>query len=187
MTPAAKNRLFSRRARQSHMFLLSPRMHVITLDQGLAAAGVILALFSLAFAAFMVSQYDRHPGFEGGEDSRFLPRPSLALPASAQARVKLFRRSAIDFNPAGSIIPFKPGHKMRWPKTNQNNFITHQPGTGFELSFVHNNMALVKHRRGFYAARVGTVLPDAGSVLSIERRGRNWILVTEKAVIAGSK
>lgn len=168
------------------MFSLSPRMHVITIDQGLAAAGVILALFSLAFAAFMVSQYDRYPGTEGGEDSRFLPRRSLAM-ASAQARVKLFRRSAIDFNATGSIIPFKPGHKMRWPKTSQDNFIKHQPGTGFELSFVHNNMALVKHRRGFYAARVGTVLPDAGSVLSIERRGRNWILVTEKAVIAGSK
>ena len=52
-------------------------MRAITIDQGLAAAGVILALLSLAFAAFMVSQYDRRTSFEGTEVFRFLPRPSL--------------------------------------------------------------------------------------------------------------
>ena len=66
----------------------------------------------------------------------------------------------------------------------QNRFITRQPGAGYVLSFVYNNMALVKHSHGFYAAKVGTVLPDVGNVLSIKRRGRNWFLVTEKAVIA---
>ncbi len=165
-------------------------MRAITIDQGLAAAGVILALVSLAFAAFMVSQYDRRTRFEGTEVFRFLPRPSLTLTTSAQARVKALRRSAIDFNATGSIIPFKPGHKMRRPKpsnaANQNRFITRQPDAGFVLSFVYNNMALVKHSRGFYAAKVGTVLPDVGNVLSIKRRGRSWILVTEKAVIAGT-
>jgi hypothetical protein len=60
----------------------------------------------------------------------------------------------------------------------------HQQSESYALSFVYNSMALVKSKHGFYAAKPGTWLPAAGRVLSIERRGHNWVLVMERTAIA---
>jgi hypothetical protein len=48
----------------------------------------------------------------------------------------------------------------------------------YVLRFVHKEPALLQSDRGFYVARRGTMLPGARKVLSIERLGNTWIIVT---------
>jgi hypothetical protein len=95
----------------------------------------------------------------------------------------------IDFGATESIVPFQAGHEVRGQKagstTNQIPITTHRQSASYILSFVYKKMALVSH--GLYATRVGTALPDAGKVMSIEKRGNQWILVAERAIIAEGK
>jgi len=175
-----------RPGRRQTVPLCAPKS-AITLDHGLAAAGTFVAVFSFLFAAVMVFQNDGRPGIERDEVLRLPPKRSSASLDLAQERLRGFSRQAIDVDVTGSIIPFPPGRKLRRPKAvdsvNQTQFTKRQPSRGYALSFVYKNMALVKGGHGFYAAKVGTALPDAGKVLSIERRGKNWVLVAQQAVI----
>jgi hypothetical protein len=167
------------------------KVSAVTIDQGLAAAGVAVAAVSFAFAVFMVSQNGRWTGFEREAALRLPPQRSTAFTRFSRPPLRAFSRQPIDFGTTGSISQFRPGHQLRRAKAgnseNQASGTTRQQSASYVLSFVYKKMALVKGRHGFYAAKVGTALPAAGNVLSIEKLGNHWVLVTERAVIAEGK
>jgi hypothetical protein len=58
-----------------------------------------------------------------------------------------------------------------------------QASTSYHLRFVHKGMAIVQGAHGLYATWPGAKLPGAGKVVSIERRGNTWILLTDSTTI----
>ncbi|HYF56736.1 MAG TPA: hypothetical protein VEA41_20960 [Salinarimonas sp.] len=54
---------------------------------------------------------------------------------------------------------------------------------GWYLRGVHRGVALVEGRRGLVEVRQGEVIPGVGRVEAIERRGREWVVLTARGVI----
>lgn len=60
-----------------------------------------------------------------------------------------------------------------------------EPVEGWVLREVYNGSALVEGRnRGIYEVMPGNVIPGAGRVEAIERRGGRWVVVTDKGLIS---
>ena len=61
------------------------------------------------------------------------------------------------------------------------------PLRGYWLVEVHDDFAVVDGRDGPQQVEPGDLLPGAGRVLRIERRGHDWVVVTSSGVIAGDQ
>lgn len=165
-----------------------PAMAVaLTIDRGLAAAGIAAAIGSAAFAAFMIGHDSHTTAFGRGEYRRVFTRAPGALPSYAHLRPTNHFSRPIDYNVTGSISGRDVGNGTPDPAARGKAASQISRGRArsesYVLSFVHKGMALVKSAHGFYVVRLGTKLPDAGQVLSIEKRGDKWILVTAKTII----
>jgi hypothetical protein len=138
----------------------------------------------------MVSQNDQRTVSERDDVVRLPSQRSTIVPNFSNGPLRALSSQAIDSGATESPIPLQAGHQARRPKagttSNHVSAKAHQQSGSYVLSFVHKNMALVKGSQGFYAAKAGTALPAAGNVLSIEKRGSNWVLVTDRAVIAAA-
>lgn len=53
----------------------------------------------------------------------------------------------------------------------------------YVLRFVHKGVAVVRGAKSSYVVAPGSMLPDAGRVLSIENRGGRWMVITTAGVI----
>jgi hypothetical protein len=139
----------------------------------------------MAFAASMVTHNNRGTGLDRSDDFRStgLTRTATHLPLPP---LRTLESHSIDYDATGSISLPEAKHGMHRPGAGLNP--VKAPSTvqseNYVLSFVYRNMALVNSKHGFYTAKLGTALPGAGHVLSIERRGHKWVLVTERTVIA---
>ncbi|WP_188311889.1 hypothetical protein [Salinarimonas soli] len=54
---------------------------------------------------------------------------------------------------------------------------------GWFLRGVHRGIALLEGRRGLVEVRAGEVVPGLGRVEAIERRGRDWVVVTARGIV----
>jgi len=164
-----------------------PGFIAFTLDHALAAAGIAVAISSMAFATSTIAQNNRGTRLEPNNDYRLaqLARVTGHLAQEAARPVDIH---SIDYTVTEPIIQPEAGYALHRAGSPLNPAKTppvgYQQSESYVLSFVYNNMALVKSKHGFYAAKPGTWLPAAGLVLSIERRGHDWLLVTEKTAIA---
>ncbi len=61
------------------------------------------------------------------------------------------------------------------------------PLRGYWLVEAHDGFAVVDGRDGPQQVEPGDLLPGAGRVLRIERRGHDWVVVTSSGVIAGDQ
>jgi hypothetical protein len=164
-----------------------PGFIAFTFDHALAAAGIAVAISSMAFATSMVTQNSRGRRLEPNDDFRLAqlarvrghlaqePARPLDIHSIGFTVTESIARPEARYAPAPARAPLNPA---KAPPA------AHQQSESYVLSFVYNSMALVKSKHGFYAAKPGSWLPAAGRVLSIERRGHNWILVTERTAIA---
>ncbi|WP_245501228.1 hypothetical protein [Lichenibacterium minor] len=57
----------------------------------------------------------------------------------------------------------------------------------FTLRDVFDGKALVESRSSLSVVKPGSMLDGAGEVLSIEKRGERWVVLTQNGVIAGQK
>lgn len=57
------------------------------------------------------------------------------------------------------------------------------PPEGYVLRQVENGVAIIENRTGVRTAELGQVLPGAGKVRSIEKRGQKWVVVTSNGLI----
>jgi hypothetical protein len=62
----------------------------------------------------------------------------------------------------------------------------HVPENGYVLRDVYRGVAVVEGRRGLLEVAPGDTLPGAGRVRAIERRNRQWVVVTTSGVIDAS-
>lgn len=153
-------------------------------DRGLVAVGVGAAIGSAVFAGFMIS-YDSHPLYFAGADNqgRFGLRP-LKRRHQWSIGIGPAENRRIDNSVTGSIFRGEMGATDAASLFDEGNAI---PGgmitETYVLRFVHEGVALLQGDQGFYVARRGSTLPDAGRILSIERRGDKWVVVTEKGTV----
>lgn len=158
----------------------------LIIDHALAASGTAVAIGSIAFAASMIAQNNSGTRPEPSDGFR-LARFGHTATHLAQEPLRPLTIHSIDYEATGSIFRPGSGHGAHRRGTRFNPATVPQgmdQADNYVLSFVYINMALVKSIRGFYAVRPGKVLPTAGRVRLIERRGDKWVLATEQTVIA---
>lgn len=145
-------------------------------DRGLIAAGIGAAIGSALFAGFMISRDNRVPAFDGGHNLGRFSQPHHIRPHQAQIGAEALESRRIDYSVTGSILRGDVGTRAQ-SAVALSNFDKGNTIAGgiaaktYVLRFVHEGVALLQSARGFYVAKRGTLLPDAGRILSIERRG----------------
>lgn len=137
--------------------------HFDVAELGLKFTGVALAGGSIAFAAQMMSNPGDQPRISGVEHLAI-----YAKPARHTAQQTVPPRLGIDTMPVGSIKRSAPSAVL----------------AGYELLEASPEWALLRLPEG-RITRVsrGGRIGGLGGVVSIEKRGESWALVTEKGVI----
>lgn len=62
-----------------------------------------------------------------------------------------------------------------------------EPLDGWVLREVYDGAALIEGNRRLYEVMPGGVIPGVGRVEAIERRGRNWVVLTDKGTISATR
>jgi hypothetical protein len=142
-----------------------------SVDRMLATFGVLIALSSLGFAGYMISDVDRAPRIAGLEYLSIFARPSHG-PMTVAARQEADETSgrpaqSIDPTPTGSI-PDKPGAVRARPA----NF-------PFKVLYVAGGEALMQTDGAILHIKVGDTLPAIGRINSIEKTGDRWTVSTQ--------
>ncbi len=144
----------------------------------LATFGVVIALSSLGFAGYMISDVDRPPRIAGMEYLSIFARPShgavaaLGRPDAPGAEETPARLAqSIDPTPTGSI-PDKTGVVRAKPS----NF-------PFKVLYVSNGEALMQTDGAILHIKPGDTLTTLGRINSIERSGDRWIVSTQSGAM----
>ncbi|WGJ15679.1 hypothetical protein QEV83_05300 [Methylocapsa sp. D3K7] len=157
-------------------------------DRGLVAMGVVAALGSVAFAAFMIGEGNSLERLKKREISRsfargFLGKPHTSAGSASKSNHRPATYSTIDYDITGSIS--KSGDGVTGQKIASDFANNESPPSAdaskyntYILRFVYKETALLQINHDLYVARRGTRLPKAGRVLSVERRGNQWRVVT---------
>jgi hypothetical protein len=58
---------------------------------------------------------------------------------------------------------------------------------GWLVHYVRDDLALVENNGAHFEVKTGELLPDAGVVQSIKKRGERWVVLTTKGVISEPK
>ncbi len=169
-------------------------------DWILGGIGVGVATASAGFAAYMLAfgPNELVPGGEFTIFSSYDRRPQVAQATAGPTHGSRAERSqvaagpavggepaspdAVDFAPTGSIAPATGGAAAPKPA----------PGSGqdgralsaFNLRDVFDGQALVESRSSISVVKPGSMLDGAGEVLSIEKRGEHWVVLTANGIIA---
>jgi hypothetical protein len=181
---------------------VDPPVDRSAVDGALAGVGVVIALSSLAFAGYMVSDVDRAPRIAGMEYLSIFARPSHGNPVT-QTRAGVIVAGtepaddapAIDPTPTGSIpqIDRTPTASIpgRADASRTINLVAPPPmrvtapiapappASPYKLLDVLNGEALVQTDVGLRHVRAGDTLPDLGRINAIEKRGDHWVLTTQ--------
>jgi hypothetical protein len=150
---------------------------VITTDHWLIAVGVAAAIGSAGFATITINQNTRPNVLKSAEYPKALAQALLFRSLHLQNNTNKPKGRLVDYNATGSISEHSTENLLPMPNFSGNSASGDATKT-YVLRFVHKNAALLQNEYGFYVARRGTVLPDAGKVLSIKKLGDTWILTT---------
>ncbi len=159
------------------------------LGVGAAAASAAFATYALVFSTGEVvpsgnfnvfARYDRL--YQGG--ARTLAPPG-ATPSGN--RTDVASGDAVDFTPTGSVgpEPDAPQADRTGPPTPRGS--DGPPLPDFTLRDVFDGKALVESHASLSVVKPGSVIDGAGEVLSIEKRGTRWVVLTANGVIAGQR
>ena len=88
-------------------------------------------------------------------------------------------KDGVDFNPTGSLgsDPSQGGHPG----------VAGRSVSNYTLRDVFDGKALVESRASLSVVKPGSVLEGAGEVLSIEKRGDQWVVMTRNGMITGQR
>ena len=92
------------------------------------------------------------------------------------------RPETVDFTPTGSIAPVPGGAAA--PKPTPRSGQDGRSLSAFNLRDVFDGQALVESRSSISVVKPGSMLDGAGEVLSIEKRGEHWVVLTANGIIA---
>ncbi len=162
------------------------------LGVGAATASAGFATYALVFSTGQVvpsgnfNLFARYDHLYQPPATHAEPAPDVATAAAPEAaparagRGDVARNEAVDFTPTGSLTPGAD----RAPGEGRTSAGNH-PLPNFTLRDVFDGKALVESRTSLSVVRPGSVLEGAGQVLSIEKRGERWVVLTQNGVIAG--
>lgn len=135
------------------------------------SAGVVLAVASTGFAAYMIADTERQPQFAGLEHLAIYARPNMsAATRRTQTQLAADQQNKVDYTPVGSIS--EPRQE--------------QPVPGFVLLGVNSGTALVRAPTAIIRVAQGDIVQGLGRVVSIERRGDKWVVVTPSGLIVSN-
>jgi hypothetical protein len=154
-----------------------PRMNTTRSDIALNAASILLAVFSISFASYMVM-------YGPGDGQQSVPKVTVALQPFDTSREKLGSFDALDPIVTGSVSKTEDG--------DGNQQISGLLKTGLHLQYnlrtVLQDTAFVDVSNGQSLITVpiarGAILPGVGKVLRFEQRGSKWVLITSSAEIS---
>lgn len=169
-------------------------------DWILGGIGVGAATASAGFAAYMLvfgpnelvpggeftifAAYDRRPQVaraEAGPTHGSRAEGSQAAAASPVGAVSAIP-DAVDFTPTGSIATAPGGAAA--PDAVRHSGQDARSLSAFNLRDVFDGQALVESRSSLSVVKPGSMLDGAGEVLSIEKRGEHWVVLTANGIIA---
>lgn len=169
-------------------------------DWILGGLGVGAATASAGFAAYMLA-FGPNELVPGGEFTIFAAYDRRPQVAQATARpthgshaeggqgtagspvgAETAPPDAVDFTPTGSIAPAAggPAAPRSAPPAGQDG----RSLSAFNLRDVFDGQALVESRSSISVVKPGSMLDGAGEVLSIEKRGEHWVVLTANGIIA---
>ncbi len=169
-------------------------------DWLLGGLGVGAATASAGFAAYMLAfgPNELVPGGEFTIFSSYDHRPQVAqatagpthgsraedsrVAAGSSAEADKATPEPVDFTPTGSIAPAAAGAALSKPARRSGQDGTALPA--FNLRDVFDGQALVESRSSISVVKPGSMLDGAGEVLSIEKRGEHWVVLTANGIIA---
>ncbi len=96
-------------------------------------------------------------------------------------RTDVARKDGVDFDPTGSLAPGSD------PSQAGRSGLTERTLPSYTLRDVFDGKALVESRASLSVVKPGSVLDGAGEVLSIEKRGDQWVVLTRKGMITGQR
>ncbi len=169
------------------------------LGLGAATASAGFAAYMLALAPGVVTpsgnfhlfaRYGHGSGGAAGQtasaDGRAGVSPHVTEPSSA--RTETAEADTVDLTPTGTLAaPSRAA--LRDGTASESGQGRYGPDShplpDFTLRNVFDGKALVESRSSLSVVKPGSVLNGAGRVLSIERRGGNWVVLTDRGLIAG--
>ncbi len=163
---------------------------VLSPDWIWGSLGVTIAGASAGFAGYMIATAPSEVTGTGSKDFNIFvqwdrrstsPGPNEAKPSGRIAPAPAVAGTAIDPEPTGSIPPVPA-------RTDGQTSAALRAGDlhDFILRDVVGNKALIEHRKTLSLVKAGSLLDEAGRVLSIERRGDAWVVRTTSGIIGGS-
>jgi hypothetical protein len=161
-----------------------------TSDFGLGAAGAGMALASATFAFVMMKADIADPSFGGAEYLLLFTRP---LQSPATPNRQMATRSLdpnIDYSATGTIGPrSKPADAIAEPSlqmANQPRATPQEPRVtlkDYALRSVRGGVATTSGPTGTFVVESGSLMPNGDLVVSIDRRGGRWVVVTSNGII----
>ncbi len=182
LTAGASKSVASAHAKAASLHALT-----LTVDHGLAAVGVAVAVASASFAGFMIVRDNSHPMFGGVEHLMIFAQPIGGAPNHRPLPLERGANRPVDYNATGSIDDAAAGASgLEAPRASE---LAAAPEAlkGYVLRFARNGAVMVEGPKGSFAAMPGATLPDAGRILSIENRNGRWVIMTENGMIAEAK
>lgn len=142
-------------------------------DQGemvVRSLGVVLAIASTAFAAYMISDAERRPQFAGLEHLSIFSRPTIVAAHRAQTQIASDQQSKVDYTPVGSISESTRDQSV----------------PGFVLLGVRSGAAVIQTPNTIIRVSQGDLVDGLGRITAIERRGDKWVVITPSGLIVSN-
>ena len=170
------------------------------LGVGAATASASFATYALVFSTGEVvpsgnfnlfARYDRlyqAPATRHGSSSDGASASVADAPTAARADTA--STDAVDFTPTGSLAA-APDPSQVNAQPNPASRSRYNPDArslpDFKLRDVFDGKALVESRSSLSVVKPGSVLDGAGEVLSIEKHGERWVVLTQNGIIAAQR
>jgi hypothetical protein len=155
-------------------------------DFGLGATGAGIALASVAFAFVMMKADIPDASFGGSEYLLLFTRPlhppgaPIGAPSTKTADRSL--NPNIDFMATGTV---RPGPRPADSADDQRHVPQgpRLPLKDYVLRSVRGGIATISGPTGHFIVESGSLMPNGDQVLSIDRRGGHWVVVTSTGII----
>ena len=150
----------------------------------IVGSGLALALGCALFPWYVFFNQDKFGvqamNFSGSEAGSTMPSDLVYAPEIVRRELNPGEIPALslDFESTGTL-PDRDDPASRGIPLAQQPFPGEKRVYEFSLVHVANGRAMIEDEDGLWVVQKGSTLPDATHVLSIEKRGGNWVLVTD--------
>jgi hypothetical protein len=141
-------------------------------DGVLGGGGAFAAVICASFAIYMNAH--PQPSFNGLEHLMIFAQPNYQEPVPV-ADAAPMNRKGVDYTATGAIRAANPPPPVD---------LAMPIVSDYRLHYVRDGEALVVGKdESVYRIGLGTMVPGVGRVISIERRGDQWVVVTPRGLI----